>query len=293
MVVGSSVDDLLTLAAGAARLVLAPALGGGIAHLDLGGKPVLRPWNGNRDNPFSLASNVLVPFSNRISDGGFNWDSTYHPVSANLKGEALAIHGDGFQRPWHVAESSENAAHIQLRAGNIGPFRYCAEQVFQLAETGLKIGLTVTNTGPVELPFGFGFHPWFPRSDETRISFEADGVWMEDSQFLPTEYLPLTDAPDWSFHRPRALPDGWINNGYTNWQRTAQITQGPAHVSVAISASDNLSTAIVHSPHASADFVCFEPVSHPVDAFHLTGHPGLCPLVPSQSMESWMTLQWS
>ena len=52
----------------------APELGGGIARLDVENKPVSRPWSGDKHNLFSLAHNVLVPFSNRISCGGFNWN---------------------------------------------------------------------------------------------------------------------------------------------------------------------------------------------------------------------------
>ena len=56
-----------------ARAGVVPGMGGGIARLDVraadgGFRPLLRPWSGRTvDGPFALASNVLVPFSNRIS----------------------------------------------------------------------------------------------------------------------------------------------------------------------------------------------------------------------------------
>ena len=67
--------DLKIIKAGPAELTLAPSLGGGIARLDVNSKPVLRPWLGNESEVFSLANNILVPFSNRISSGGFFWIS--------------------------------------------------------------------------------------------------------------------------------------------------------------------------------------------------------------------------
>lgn len=285
--------ELFKFSRGPAQLVLAPSLGGAIARLDVTGRPVLRPWNGDTGNPFSLANNVLVPFSNRISGGGINWNGDHHPIKANLPGDAYPIHGDGFQRHWSIEETSVDSARLVLEAGRIGPFQYRAEQVFRLTQNELQVVLTLVNTGPQTLPFGCGFHPWFPRSAATRLSFSAKSVWMEDADHLPTRNLNLDDTPDWSFRSARPLPDDLLNNGYTDWRGHALITQGADHVSVRVTASENLSTAIVYSPNAKADFFCFEPVSHPVDAFNLNGHPGLVPLAPSQSIQTWMEISWS
>ena len=268
-------------------------MGGAVARLDVAGRPVLRPWNGETDNPFSLASNVLVPFSNRISGGGITWNDEHYPMDSNLSGEPYPIHGDGFQRPWAIEETSAISARLVLNDGHIGPFQYLAEQVFRLTQTGLRVTLTLSNTGALALPFGCGFHPWFPRSSATKLSFTARAVWMADANHLPTEHLALDDAPDWRFRPARHLPEGLLNNGYTDWQGAALITQGAEHVPVCITASENLSTAIVRSTNAKADFFCFEPVSHPVDAFNLSGHPGLTSLAPSQSMQAWMDISWS
>lgn len=285
--------ELFKLSQGPAKLVLAPSLGGAIARLEVAGRPVLRPWNGDVGNPFSLAHNVLVPFSNRISGGGINWNGEHHPIEANLLGEAYPIHGDGFQRYWSIEETSADSAKLVLETGRIGPFQYRAEQIFRLTQNGLKVALTLMNTGLQTLPFGCGFHPWFPRSSATRLSFAAKSVWMENADHLPAGNLNLDETPDLNFRSAQPLPDGLLNNGYTDWRGPALITQGADHVSVRVTASENLSTAIVYSPNPKANFFCFEPVSHPVDAFNLNGHPGLVPLAPCQSMQTWMEISWS
>lgn len=283
--------DLTILGAGSAKLALAPSIGGGIARLDVDGRPVLRPWAGDADTPFSLASNILVPFSNRISGGGFDWDGIRHNLAPNLTGEACPIHGDGFQRPW-VAEKSGNSARLTLEYGSFGPWHYHAVQDFVLTAKAMTVTLSVTNTGPDPLPFGCGFHPWFPRSAKTRLGFNAETVWLEDAAYLPTKQLSLSSAPNWDFARPRALPDTWINNGYTGWHGPAHIQQGHDAMSCTLTATNTLSTALVFSPAAGAEFFCFEPVSHPVDAFHLPGHPGLQTLHNGDTMRAAMTLDW-
>lgn len=283
---------LTELNAGSARAIIAPELGGGIARLDIDGRPVLRPWAGDESNPFSLASNVLVPFSNRISQGGFRWAGTKLAIDANLEGEEYPIHGDGFQKAWSVSQS-KSSARMELRGGAIGPWRYSAVQDVQLFDTEFEISLTVTNTGSHSLPFGCGFHPWFPRNAETRISFAAKSVWLQNAQFLPTEELELTAAPEWDFRTSRPLPLGLINNAFTGWENSARIHQNKDAMPCLLESSGNLSTAIVYSPDANADFFCFEPVSHPVDAFHLDGQPGLTELAPGQSMSAKMKISWS
>ena len=79
--------ELFTLSTATAQLDLVPKLGGSIARLDVGGRPVLRPWHGYEDDLFSLACNVLVPFSNRISGTGINWGGSFYAIGANLTGE--------------------------------------------------------------------------------------------------------------------------------------------------------------------------------------------------------------
>ena len=282
--------ELRVIKSGRAELMLAPSLGGGIARLDVNGKPVLRPWGGNKMDLFSLSSNVLVPFSNRISNGGFTWNGIHHSVRPNLNNEALPIHGDGFTRAWVF--SSESKPKMTLSHGSIGPWIYNAEQEFDLSPEHLKIALYITNKGTQSLPFGCGFHPWFPRTSRTRLTFEANRVWLENSQHLPSKELLLIDNPSWQFEKLRPLPDTWINNCYVSWTGTAKIEQGADATPCVINASSNLSNAIVFSPNASSNFFCFEPVSHPVDAFNLPGQPCLKELPVNGTLKASITFSW-
>ncbi len=286
----------LELRSGAARLGVAPDIGGGVADLavDMPGRglvPVLRPWAGPSAGPFGLGMNLLAPFSNRVSGGGVTGpDGRFHPVAPNLDGEPLPIHGDAFQKPWQVAERTDARARLVLADGAIGPFRYAAEAVYALSPHGLDVALEMTNAGP-ELPFGGGFHPWFPRLPGTRLHFAASGLWLEDDRHLPTRHIPPAKMPDWDFSTPRALPRGWINNAFTGWDGQAAIHQPDQGMRLDI-AAPGLGTAIVYSPDEAADFFCFEPVSHPVDAHNLPGRPGLRMLAPGAALRLELTLSW-
>lgn len=283
---------MIQLTAGQARAEILPAIGAGLAGLWLGDRPVLRPWSGvEADGPFAQAMNLLAPFSNRIS-GGFHHDGSDYALLPNLPGEPFPIHGDAFQRPWVVAEQTDNSVALRLPDGLFGPFRYGAEVRYRLHEHGLAVRLGLTNLGATALPFGAGFHPWFPRSSQTQIRFDASGYWPETAQHLPATSAAVALPPELDFVERRGLPHGWINVGFAGWTGQTQIDQGPDAVSLHVS-SDDLHTTILYSPSAGADFFCFEPVSHPVNAHNLSGRPGLVTLAGGDSLNVGMRLDWT
>ncbi len=269
-----------------------PEMGAGLAGLWVGDLPVLRPWSGRVHGPFALGCNLLVPFSNRISQGGFRLRRPVdHSLAPNLPGEACPIHGDGFQRAWQQVSGTDSAATLTLPNGNIGPFRYAATVSYDLTDHALTIELSVVNKATTPLPYGLGLHPWFPRDSSTRLQFNATGVWPETADHLPAtqQPVPVQDGGQWHLLAP--LPQGWINTGFSGWDGLAQIVQGPQAISLSLQAQ-GLSTALLFSPSANADFFCFEPVSHPVDAHNLPGQPGLTRLAPEQTLTASMTLTW-
>lgn len=283
---------MLELKAGDARLILHPHMGGGIAELWVGNKPVLRPWSGKEEEgPFALASNILVPFSNRI-DGGFRFDGTCYPMEKNMESDPFAIHGDGFQKEWSVTSASDAEATLHLSDGAFGPFQYEAIQTFSLTGDLLTITLTMTNRAEIVLPFGGGFHPWFPRTAQTRLQANATHYWPEGEGGLPTTQTKQTPPHDFDFTGEKPLPDRWINCGFSNWDGTARVEQGDEAISLTIK-SETLTTAIIYSPNSDCGFFCFEPVSHPVNAHNLPGMPGLKVLQPDEDLSMTMILDWS
>ncbi len=284
---------LIELRDGRSHIGIAPALGGGIAFFNAlkpdGTAPVLRGWDGS-DRPFALACNVLVPFSNRISGGGFPFEGDFIKVPCNIEGQEFPVHGDGFQRAWDVEDSATTFARLSLREGAIGPFRYEALLDYRLEDGRLDCRLTIVNTGP-RLPFGGGFHPWFHRLSGTRLAFDAGGIWLADERHLPSKHLSLRDAQEFDFTVPRPLPDDLINNAFTQWRGGAQVLQPKHGLKVQVNAPD-MDVAIVFSRGRGADVFCFEPVNHIVDAANQPGQPGLVPLSTGQSMELAVSLGW-
>jgi aldose 1-epimerase len=285
--------ETVAITAGDLRAEVVPSVGGGLARFDLiaGGSsvPLFRPWPAEgTDDPNRLACYLLVPWSNRISGGGFRFGGQFHPLEANFPGEPCPLHGNGWTSDWAVAERTENTVSLVLASDGPEPFRYDAELVYQLEPGELAMHLQVTNRATLALPYGLGFHPWLPRTEGTRLSAPAASVWLEDPRHLPAGEAPVVLHEDWDFSLPQPLPEDWINNGFVGWNGCATI-EWPEHgLALDVEAGAGLSTYLLYSPGRDADFFCFEPVSHPVDAHHLPGGPaanGLRILAPGERFE--------
>jgi aldose 1-epimerase len=98
-------------------------------------------------------------------------------------------------------------------------------------------------------------------------------VWLEDAQHLPAGHVPVAARPDRGFSAPHALPAGWINNAFTGRPHRAIVAWPERQLGLEIVAGPSLDTCLVFSPGANSDFVCVEPVTHPVDAHNLPGGP--------------------
>lgn len=283
-----------TLGDGVVEVVVRPALGAGLGRFDYVGRgrrdPLFRPEpDDGTTEPFALASNVLVPWSNRISGGGFSFEGVRHELAANLPPEPYPIHGNGFAEAWQVVDRTADAATLQLESAGPGPYRYLGTLRYAVAGGALTMTLAAENRSAISLPFGLGFHPWLVRTPGMTLEAPAKRVWREDERHMPVGDAPVRIPGYWDFGRPSRLPEKFINNAFTGWDGKARVVWPELGLQLAITAEPLLNTYILYSPSADADFVCFEPVSHPVDAFSLPGGPaanGLVILQPGERIKA-------
>jgi aldose 1-epimerase len=284
--------ELVRIAAGSLAAEIVPSLGAGVARFDFlrGGQRIelFRAWpECGTDDPNRLGLYVLLPWSNRISGRGFHFGGLFHELLPNFEGEPCPIHGDGWLSPWRVSSKNDQRVSLEREANGPGPYRYRAVLDYALEADGMTIRLAATNVAEIALPFGLGFHPWFPRTPMTQLKAPAKAVWLQDSRHLPTEPVPVATRPEWDFSSFRSLPDRWINNGFVGWAGRAAIHWTDRGLGLELEADPLLSNFLLYSPSGDAPFFCFEPVSHAVDAHNLPPGPeahGLVVLAPETTL---------
>jgi aldose 1-epimerase len=298
---------MIELRSGSLRAVVLPAAGGGLARLDwLGGAgramsdaaagvvPVLRPAPDGVAQPLpgQLACFPLVPWSNRIAPGGFDFDGRRIVPAPTREGEPCPIHGDGWRMPWQVESLDASSAVLSLYRRDGAPFAFTAHMAYMLAPQALRVTLKVTNNGSHALPFGLGLHPWLPHPEDARLRAAADGVWLSGADKLPAQRLaPPPQAWDFSGPGPRALPHDGIDNAFTGWDGRAEIEWPSRGLRLRIHA--DMGYFILYAPPGK-DFFCFEPVDHPINAHNLPGGAaanGLTVLAPGQDL--WRTVTFA
>ena len=273
------------------HLTLAPGLGGSIVNWTVRstGQPLLRHNDAqalNTGQPGKLGCFPLVPWSNRIAEGGFDCPDGWLSLEPNSVTDPRPIHGSAWQQPWQVVSQAQDEVVLQLDC-NI-PFAYRARQRFYLSEGCLSIEVTVTHLAEHAAWHGLGLHPYLPRTTGTRLQATARQVWMCDATKLPTR---LDSIPDhWDFQQLQALPDTLVDNGFCQWDGHCLIQQPDLGYELQCEASGS-DYYLLYCP-VGLGFFCIEPVSHPVNAHHLPGRPGLRLLAQGQSAELGFSLQY-
>ena len=263
---------MIQLARGGDSLIVAPEFGGAIVGWTRDGRHLLRrpsPESVVLGHPGAMSCFTLVPYCNRIGHRRFTWDGRGIELAANFGDHPHAIHGVGWRRPWLVESVSDDTMTLSLRHDAIGaeadawPFAFEARVAYRLTEAGLSIRMEATNRHPASAPMGLGAHPYFPRSPNTTIAFQADGVWLNQDA-LPVSHVPVPTAWDHTAGRDAAREP--LDHCFTGWRGVAQLP------GLRIAADPVFGNLQVFTP-ANADFFCVEPVSHVPDAINRPDWP--------------------
>ncbi|MET3653579.1 aldose 1-epimerase [Dyella japonica] len=269
-----------------------PSFGGGMAYLDAwhdGARlSLMRPlrapaMSDDAFEPNRLACYPLVPWSNRIDHGGFAMDGARVALAPNRNDDPYPIHGTGWQRAWQVEQQASEDVVLALDDATPGAYAYRAQQRYTLQGDTLRVALSVRNDGDAALPFGLGLHPFFLHHGGARLRASATQVWLNDGHSpMPVERAAVPAT--WDFRDGRALPGEELNHCFVGWDGQATI-EWPG-LGLALDIAADMDAFILYTP-VGADFFCFEPVDHCIDAVHRPGGAlanGMTRLAPGERL---------
>jgi aldose 1-epimerase len=231
---------------------------------------------------------ILFPFPNRIREGAFTFGGKSYKIPTNHGGNA--IHGFAIDVPWDVVEHKATpdgavvegrfqlSVHAPDRCDH-WPTDAVLYVRYTLAGRTLTMRSTVSNPTAVDLPYGFGIHPYFrlpfpPGGDlaRTRIILPAERYWpLRD--FLPTgEVSEISDRLD--FRKGKAIEGLMLDDVLTGLTReqgegVCRLLDLDKDAEFRLGFDDSFRELVVYTPPGKNDVIAIEPYTQATDAINL------------------------
>lgn len=255
--------------------------------------------------PVFLGNPFLAPWANRL-DGEAYWANgkkyILNPDLGNVRydGNHLPIHGLVSYAPWQAiaVKADEGGAEATSRLEFWKhpewmaqfPFAHAYEMTYRLANGELEVRLTVENLSAEQMPVSVAFHPYYKLPDAPRDDWKI--------HLAATEQVALTDklVPTGE-KKPLALPDPLplagrqLDDVYSGLRAGDSFWVQGNRQKLSFRFGPKYTVAVVYAPPGK-DFICFEPMSGPTNAFNLN-HAGKYPeLQHIRPGERWTESFW-
>lgn len=289
-------SDLISLSSGDFSAAVSPVAGGSLLYWRRGDEDLTRPaLSGAVERKAADETSMfpLVPYSNRIRGGYFIYWGIKRNVPKNHPVVADPLHGEGWQKQWDVVRSSPDSVVLAFEHdGKSGfPFAYEAEQSFTLKDNQLIVSLSLTNKGGIPMPCGLGWHPFFPKDDDTVVTFKTKNVWAHES--APPRERPMKTPPEWQFEKGLKISELELDTCFGGFAGKAELVWPSRNRKISMTAYSDFGHVVVWSP-TGENFFCVEPVTNATDAFNLASRgvagTGIKTLDPDETLTEKMTL---
>ncbi|MDM2736794.1 aldose 1-epimerase [Citrobacter sp. Ct235] len=211
----------------------------------------------------------MLPIANRVADNRFSQRGTEVQLPLHNADERFFLHGDGWLKRWEIADVTDDSCRLCLRSQLACGYDYLAELQYVLEASVLRASLTIVHLGKRPMLYGCGFHPFFVFDAQSTVQFSASGYWPEGEHHLPLAWQSELPA-EVDFTRAQYGADRWLNVGYSGWSGQAVIRRGVMNITIS---AQTPWLMLFRMPGQS--FLCLEPQTHPVNAHHMPGQPGL------------------
>lgn len=256
--------------------------GAALTSLIIGNQELIKFPLKNGDFKKGYPSSFLFPFPNRIQDGKYHFEGKDYVLSINDVDSHNAIHGlVAFERfkGNQTAENKLTASYIYDGHLDAYPFRYELKIYFELTESELLLSTEIKNLGESNMPYGFGWHPYFgfkdtPVSQLSIIIPESSKIELNE-KFIPSGEREHQAAVDISLKNTIldnvfALSEDFESSAVVLYDDIRKLT---------VSQKKGLDFFVIYTP-SSRDCVAIEPQTCNTNAFN--NKEGLKVLKPAE-----------
>ncbi|SCL39355.1 aldose 1-epimerase [Micromonospora pallida] len=136
-------------------------VGGGLRTYQAKGREVVDGYAEDEMCP-AAAGQILAPWPNRLRDGQYTFGGHTYQLPLSEPGTHNAVHGLVRWAPWRLLEQTPSAVTVglDLPAQPAYPWSLSLTTRWELADDGLTVTHTATNTAAEPAPFGLGAHPY-------------------------------------------------------------------------------------------------------------------------------------
>jgi aldose 1-epimerase len=274
-----------------AQVSIAPALGNNAYEFQVNGKNVMWFPVANlsefRAKPVFSGNPFLAPWANRLDHDGFYANGKHYTLNPQLNnyrrdGSKQPIHGLlSYAREWKVTnvEANDKGARVTSRLEFWRypdymaqfPFAHTIDMTYRLHDGILEVQTSIENHSTETMPVSVAFHPYFKLHDAARNAWKVL-IPATESYVLSASLLATGEKKPMPYKNPQPLQGislddvlGGLVPG--NDGRTEFVVEGTKE-RLAVSFGPKYPVAVVYSP-AERDFICFEPMSGPTNAFNL------------------------
>lgn len=250
-----------------------------------------------QDGPLTAASFHMLPYSNRIRNGRFDFQQQTIVLEQS---DTHAIHGALRKLPWRIVASDSQSVCCAISSadhpGLNWPWAIDAQITHSISGDSLSSTIELTNRDSHDMPAGFGWHPYFVRQIKGAtpvLTLPVSAVFPDASgDCLPDgAAIPLPESLD--FRHARALdPDQRIDCCLAGLDGTCVIDWQEAGIRLNIKADDICRYLVLYNP--DMPHFAVEPVTNANDAFNLASRgieSGMQVLTPGQTLRATMNLQ--
>jgi aldose 1-epimerase len=282
----------LTEVESGSELSVSPAFGATAYDFHVGGKQVLwapGPLSELLGRPRLCGNPILAPWANRIEGMSYMANGKKYLLNAELGNLRLdanknPIHGlVTFSNRWQVAEAGYDGAaawtRMVLEFGKYPdwlaqfPFPHRLEITYRLTAGQVEVVTEVFNLAAEAMPLAVGYHPYFQISDaprdEWKVKLPAKTHYILSPKLIPTGETKPNAKYGESSLKGAVLDDvfGGIERGADG---LAVFSVSGAKQTIEVVYGKDYEIAVVYAP-AGQNFICFEPMTAPTNAFNMPG----------------------